>query len=81
MGLRVQPPGARLSSALPRPEEVFLSWLMALPESIDPALAAEAEILRLGKYTGPHPGPARLLSLFEIFRDSLEAPRRRPREH
>jgi hypothetical protein len=54
---------------------------MALPESIDPAPAAEAEILRLGKYTGPHPGPARLLSLFEIFRDSLEAPRRRPREH
>lgn len=65
--------------ALPQPEEVFLSWLMGLTEAIDPALAADAEILRLNRYTGPHPAPVRLLALFEAFRGSLERPRQHPR--
>lgn len=76
MGLRFDLPASRRCVARPpRPEEVFLSWLMALPGAVDPALAADAEILRLNQYTGPHPGPARLLVLFEAFRDSLETPR------
>jgi len=80
MGLMFDTPAQqRPLPALPRPEEVFLSWLMALPEAIDPALAADAEILRLDRYTGPHPGPARLRTLFAAFRESLETPRDHPR--
>jgi precorrin-6A synthase (deacetylating) len=51
MGLMFDPSVERRPlPALPRPEEVFLSWLMALPKAIDPALAADAEILRLNRY-------------------------------
>jgi hypothetical protein len=77
MGLMFDPSVERRPlPALPRPEEVFLSWLMALPKAIDPALAADAEILRLNRYSGPHPGPARLLALFEAFRTRISSPSR-----
>ena len=81
MGLMFDPPGAEPHPlrVLPQPEDVFLSWLMALPAAADPALAADAEILRLNRYAGPHPGPARLLALFEAYRESLETHRGHPR--
>lgn len=61
-------------AAGPQPEDVFLLWLVGLPNAIDPLLAADAEILRLNRYQGSHPGPARLLSIFKAFRASLKPP-------
>lgn len=80
MGLMFEPPAERRPlPAVSQPEDVFLSWLMALPDAIDPGLAADAEILRLNRYHGSHTGPARLLSIFEAFRASLEPPGDHPR--
>ncbi|WP_442578921.1 hypothetical protein ACSBOB_25870 [Mesorhizobium sp. ASY16-5R] len=80
MGLRFDPPAEqRPLPALPQPEDIFLSWLVALPDAIDPGLAADAEILRLAKYSASHPGPAHLLTLFKTFRASLKPVSRHPR--
>jgi hypothetical protein len=80
MGLRFDPPADRRPlPPLPQPEEIFLSWLMALPEAIGPGLAADAEILRLKKYLGSHPGPSHLLTLCEAFRASPKPACHHPR--
>ncbi len=73
MGLMFAPsPGHRQPPALLRPEDVFLCWLLSSPEGSDLAAAADAEIDRLKRYRGTHPGPRRLEELFKAFRHSLE---------
>lgn len=59
--------GRRKSTArerLPLPEDVFLAWLLALPEGMDLAQAARREIARLDAAAPLGPGPARLRGLF-----------------
>ncbi|WP_244483238.1 hypothetical protein [Mesorhizobium sp. 1M-11] len=56
--------------ASPQPEDVFLSWLLAQPGGADLAEAAEIEIRKLQRYQGNHPGPQKLLELFEGLRGS-----------
>lgn len=54
-------------STLPQPEEVFLSWLLAQPAEVNLVVAAEVEIRKLQRYRGGHPGPRRLVALFEAL--------------
>jgi len=58
-------------TALPSPEDVFLSWLLAQPVGTDLAAAATMEIARLQRYRGDHPGPRRLVGLFEDLQRSV----------
>jgi len=70
MGLRIEPFPALHAAGLPRPEDVFLSWLLAQPAGTDLVSAADAEIERLRRYGGIHPGPRKLADLFEALRRS-----------
>lgn len=56
---------------LPQPEEVFFAWLLAQPAGSDLAAAAQTELSRLERYTGPHEGPQRLSGIFSDFLASL----------
>lgn len=56
-----QPPVVR--EALPAPEDVFLAWLLALPDILDVATAARREVARLDAAGEMGPGPARLKRL------------------
>lgn len=67
------------ATAQPQPEDVFLSWLLAQPAGTNLAEAAETEIARLQRYQGDHPGPRRLVELFEALRGSV-APRSTTRQ-
>lgn len=79
MGLRLDHcSGSEPAKRLPQPEEVFLAWLLSVPGDADLLAAADAEIMRLGRYAGSHPGPARLLDLFEALRRSLGSTPGRP---
>ena len=72
MGLNVEPRHiAGQSPALPQPEDVFLCWLVTQPVGTDLAAAAEVEIARLQRYQGDHPGPRRLVELFEALQGSV----------
>ena len=50
-------------SARTSPEDVFLLWLLQLPEGVDVAEAARIEIARLDRAAPLSPGPARLREL------------------
>lgn len=63
----------RRVATLPRPEDIFLSWLIAQSEGSDLAAAAEIEIRRLSGYEGGHSGPRKLTELFQELRKSLIA--------
>ena len=79
MGLSAAPQACRRRvSGLAQPEDVFLSWLLAQPPGADLAAAADAEIRRLDRYEGPHPGPRRLVELFETLRGSATGAGERP---
>lgn len=56
-------PGSRWPSARTSPEDVFLIWLLGLPEGADPAEAALAEIARLDAAAPLAAGPRRLREL------------------
>lgn len=56
-------PDARWPSAQARPEDVFLAWLLALPDDADTAEAARREIARLDRATPLGAGPERLRAL------------------
>lgn len=72
MGLNVEPRQiAGQSAALQQPEDVFLSWLLAQPVGADLAAAANIEIARLQRYQRDHPGPRRLVELFEALQGSI----------
>ncbi len=72
MGLNVEPRQiVGQSAALQQPEDVFLSWLLAQPVGADLAKAANIEIARLQRYQGDHPGPRRLIELFEALQGSI----------
>jgi hypothetical protein len=49
---------------LPAPEDVFLAWLLGLPNDADVALAAHHEIARLDAAAPLPAGPKRLRELF-----------------
>jgi hypothetical protein len=55
-----RPPLAQAS-----PEEVFLAWLVALPESVDVAAAARKQITRLDEAVAVSPPLRRLRALLE----------------
>ncbi len=73
MGLRIASRRAAVHrpALLPQPEEVFLSWLMMQPDGADLVVAADVELDRLSRYSGPHPGPQKLAELFRHFRYCL----------
>ncbi len=52
------------------PEDVFLLWLLQLPERADVAEAARSEIARLDRAAPLSPGPARLR---ELMAEAAEA--------
>lgn len=56
-------PAARWPAAQTRPEDVFLAWLLALPENADTAAAARREIARLDRAAPLGAGPERLRTL------------------
>ena len=60
---REHPPGPSWPLAQARPEDVFLLWLLQLPEGADIAEAARKEIVRLDGAAPLAPGPARLREL------------------
>lgn len=51
--------------ALPAPEDVFLAWLLSLPDDADVAAAARLEIARLDRKAPLSAGPLRLRQLME----------------
>lgn len=55
-----RPPLAQAS-----PEEVFLAWLVALPEGVDVAAAARQQITRLDEAVAVSPPLRRLRALLE----------------
>lgn len=50
-------------TAQTKPEDVFLAWLLGLPDGTDPAQAARAEIARLDRAAPLAAGPRRLREL------------------
>ena len=56
-------PAPRWPSARTSPEDVFLVWLLGLPDGTDPARAARAEIARLDRAAPLAAGPRRLREL------------------
>jgi len=50
---------------LPSPEEIFLCWLLDLPDGADIRAAAAQEIARLDRHRPLASGPKRLRALFE----------------
>lgn len=52
-----------------QPEYVFLNWLLTRPAGTNLSVAAEAEIQRLSRYSGGHPGPRQLALLFGGLRN------------
>lgn len=69
-------------SAQASPEDVFLIWLLRLPDGADVAEAARAEIARLDRAAPLAPGPLRLRGLLEqaaaVRRRSARPARPRP---
>ncbi len=57
-----------------RPENLFFSWLLELPENIDPAAAAESVLIVSGLITHP-PAPSQTfrLRLYRMFRDTIDS--------
>lgn len=56
---------ARPPLAQASPEEVFLAWLVALPEGVDVAAAARKQITRLDEAAAVSPPLRRLRALLE----------------
>lgn len=56
-------PAARWPSSQTCPEDVFLAWLLGLPEGTDPAQAALVEIERIDRAAPRGAGPQRLREL------------------
>jgi len=56
-------PAASWPSSRTSPEDVFLVWLLGLPDGTDPARAALAEIDRLDRAAPLAAGPRRLREL------------------
>ncbi len=54
----------RLAEDLVSPEEIFLAWLLSLPDGVDPSDAAAAEIVRLDRARLRSPRGRRLRELF-----------------
>ncbi|SDP82823.1 hypothetical protein [Phyllobacterium sp. OV277] len=61
-----------LISAMPKPEDVFVSWLIQQPRNTDLAAAAALEVARLRRHAG-HPGVKRLHDLFCALISAKEA--------
>jgi len=59
--------------ALTSPEQLFLVWLLGLPDGVDPADAASEEVMRLDRI-GPLPPPA--TKLRDIFLAAAKFPGR-----
>ena len=57
-----------------RPENLFFSWLLELPENIDPAAAAESVLIVSGLSKHP-PAPSQTfrLRLYRMFRDTIDS--------
>jgi len=49
---------------LASPEEIFLAWLLSLPDSVDATDAAAEEVVRLDRLRPHSPGARRLRELF-----------------
>lgn len=58
--------------ALASPEDVFLAWLVALPEDADIAAAARAQIARIDRVV---PASAPLRRLRALFEEAAANPR------
>lgn len=56
-------PSRRWPAPQTRPEDVFLAWLLALPDGADTTEAARREIARLDRAAPLAPGPERLRQL------------------
>jgi hypothetical protein len=54
----------RLAEDLTSPEDIFLAWLLSLPDGVDPSDAAVAEIVRLDRARFRSPRRKRLRELF-----------------
>jgi hypothetical protein len=54
----------RLAEDLASPEDIFLAWLLSLPDGVDPSDAAAAEIVRLDRAPLRSPRRKRLRELF-----------------
>jgi hypothetical protein len=54
----------RLAEDLASPEDIFLAWLISLPDGVDPCEAAAAEIMRLDRVRLRSPRRKRLRELF-----------------
>ncbi len=65
-------PAARWPAAQTRPEDVFLAWLVALPEDADIAAAARAQIARIDRVV---PASAPLRRLRALFEEAAANPR------
>lgn len=71
MGLMQPDRQPTAAKELPEPEQVFFAWLLSRRAGCDLDSAAGAEIEKLQRYRGPHPGPKRLGEIFAEFRTSL----------
>jgi hypothetical protein len=54
----------RLAEDLASPEDIFLAWLIRLPDGVDPSDAAAAEVVRLDRARLRSPSRERLRELF-----------------
>lgn len=54
----------RLAEGPASPEEIFLAWLLSLPDSVDASDAAAAEVVRLDRARLRSPRCKRLRELF-----------------
>ena len=54
----------RLAEDLASPEDIFLAWVLSLPDGVDPSDAAVAEIVRLDRARLCSPRRKRLRELF-----------------
>lgn len=75
-GAIARPADAAASSedpTLPRPEDIFLAWLMGLPQGADVRMAAAREVARLDRYAQLSAGPGRLRELLLAAADGSAA--------
>jgi hypothetical protein len=59
---------------LPSPEDIFLSWLLWLPDDADVPSAAADEVARLDRHAPLEPGAKRLRDLLLSAADMAENP-------
>ena len=60
------------------PEALFFTWLIAIPDSVDPSVAAQAKLDEIRSLTTPSPNEVRLAELLrQVTPFAAEGRRRR----